>query len=184
MQISPGTPIGHGCRASSRIQTVVLSMGRPIETPPELTDAAIAPLPTGPVPPGLDDLLYRSPDGKYAFRHGREWHLFAEDTRQSVLKWLDHGELVQHRRRDVCRLPCLRELCDDLRVRPDPPDPQPAPERLRRGADRHDVRGRPVSRERPGSRVARQPELDERLVADDGDAVLVGDLPDRRTLVG
>ena len=33
MQISPGTPIGQRCQLASRIQTPVLAIGRPIETP-------------------------------------------------------------------------------------------------------------------------------------------------------
>lgn len=37
MQISPGTPIGQGCRSPSRIQISVLSTGWPIDTPREAT---------------------------------------------------------------------------------------------------------------------------------------------------
>ena len=33
MQISPGTPMGQGCRLASRIQTPVFAIGRPMETP-------------------------------------------------------------------------------------------------------------------------------------------------------
>jgi hypothetical protein len=63
------------------------------EPPPELTDASLAALPAEP-PPEWEQLLYIAPNGKYTLRHDRDWHIFAEDTRLTVLKRLDHGEVV------------------------------------------------------------------------------------------
>jgi hypothetical protein len=66
---------------------------QPLEVPPELADAALKELPQTPAP-GLELLEYRAPDGRYMFLHDRDWHLFADDVRQTVLKRLDHGETV------------------------------------------------------------------------------------------
>jgi hypothetical protein len=65
----------------------------PAETPAELSDTALAEL-------QLEDpgaralLLYSSPDAKYSLLHDREWHIFWDDTRMTVLKRLDHGEVT------------------------------------------------------------------------------------------
>jgi hypothetical protein len=64
-----------------------------IEPPPELADAALASVPAE-LHAELEELQYVSPDGKFSLQHDRDWHIFAEDTRQTVLKWLDHGELA------------------------------------------------------------------------------------------
>jgi hypothetical protein len=66
---------------------------QPIETPPELADAVVAALPAT-AQPELEELLYFSANGKYLLRHDRNWHIFAENTRQTVLKRLDRGALV------------------------------------------------------------------------------------------
>jgi hypothetical protein len=44
--------------------------------------------------PGRDLLLFTSPDGQYSLVHDRDWHVYWDDNRQSVLKRLDRGELV------------------------------------------------------------------------------------------
>jgi hypothetical protein len=79
--------------AGLEIKSTLTVARQAIETPPELADAALAGLPAEPQPE-LEGLLYLAPDGKYSIRHDRDWHIFAADTRQTVLKWLDHGELV------------------------------------------------------------------------------------------
>jgi hypothetical protein len=66
---------------------------RAIETPPELADAVLDKLPSKPEP-HLESLLFRAPDGKYSLLHDRDWHTFWDDSRHTVLKRLDRGELV------------------------------------------------------------------------------------------
>jgi hypothetical protein len=66
---------------------------RGVETPAELADAVLTALPSSPQPE-LEELEFSPPEGKYTLRHDRDWHIFAEDTRQAVLKWLDHGETM------------------------------------------------------------------------------------------
>ncbi|WP_435010837.1 hypothetical protein P12x_002123 [Tundrisphaera lichenicola] len=44
--------------------------------------------------PGLDLLEFTAPDGQYSLLHDRDWHLYWDDTRQTILKRLDRGELV------------------------------------------------------------------------------------------
>lgn len=65
----------------------------PAEPPAELSDAALSGLPQEDAGQrGL--LLYTSPDAKYTFLHDRDWHIFWDDTRMTVLKRLDHGEVT------------------------------------------------------------------------------------------
>jgi hypothetical protein len=66
---------------------------REAEPPAELTDAAVAALPAGPQP-GLELLLLTAPDGKYTLLHDRDWHTYWDDARLTILKRLDHGEVV------------------------------------------------------------------------------------------
>lgn len=63
------------------------------ELPPELSEAALAGVPTV-ASPALELLRYSPPEGNYTLLHDRDWHTFAEDTRRTVLKRLDHGEVV------------------------------------------------------------------------------------------
>ncbi len=44
--------------------------------------------------PGRDLLLFHAPNAKFDLLHDRDWHLYWDDARQSVLKRLDRGELV------------------------------------------------------------------------------------------
>ena len=39
-------------------------------------------------------LSFTPPGGKFTLLHDRDWHTFTESTRLTVLKWLDHGEVV------------------------------------------------------------------------------------------
>ncbi len=73
-----------------------LKVGRtPVETPAELSDAALAgvPLEAG---AGRDLLVFRSPDGKYSLRHDRDWHIYWDSDRQTVLKRLAGGQVVAY----------------------------------------------------------------------------------------
>src|SRR5262249_42972158 len=71
-----------------------LTMERqPAEAPPELIDAAPAGVPLQ-LKPGLDLLQYAPPDGKYTLVHDRDWYLIMAANKQSVLRRLDHGELL------------------------------------------------------------------------------------------
>jgi hypothetical protein len=63
------------------------------EVPAELSDSALANLPLDLEPHRLL-LLYTAPDGRYTLLHDRDWHVFWDDGRQSILKRLDHGEVV------------------------------------------------------------------------------------------
>ena len=64
-----------------------------IPTPAELSDGVLAGVPPEPGPKG-ELLLLASPDGKYTLLHDRDWHTYWDDTRQTVLKRLDRGEVV------------------------------------------------------------------------------------------
>jgi hypothetical protein len=75
------------------IKSTLVVERRTVATPDALNDAAIAGLPAS-AEPDLERLLFVSPDGKYSLRHDRDWHLFWDDRRVSILKRLDHGEVV------------------------------------------------------------------------------------------
>ncbi|HWE40411.1 MAG TPA: hypothetical protein VG406_27915 [Isosphaeraceae bacterium] len=66
---------------------------RDAETPPELTDAALAAVPLEPAAE-LQALRFEAPEGSYTIAHGRDWHLFTESIKRVVLKQLDRGEVV------------------------------------------------------------------------------------------
>jgi hypothetical protein len=61
--------------------------------PADLSDAVAKDIPAD-ASPDRDDLLLVAQSGRYTLRHDRAWHIFAEDTRQTVLKRLDRGSLV------------------------------------------------------------------------------------------
>jgi hypothetical protein len=84
----PG-PVEAGLDVTS---TLTLDRGA-AEPPPELAEAALAGLPTDPSP-ARELLLYAPPEGQYTLLHDRAWHTFAEDSRRTVLKRLDRGEVV------------------------------------------------------------------------------------------
>ncbi len=64
-----------------------------IATPPELADPIVTTLPRD-RDPQRELLILLAPDGKYTLRHDRDWHIYWDDTRLTVLKRLDHGEVV------------------------------------------------------------------------------------------
>jgi hypothetical protein len=66
---------------------------RAMATPAELGDAIIAALPSD-RDPQREFLLLIAPDGKYALQHDRDWHIYWDDSKLTVLKRLDHGEVV------------------------------------------------------------------------------------------
>ena len=71
-----------------------LSLDRqPAEAPAELADAVVAALPRKP-DPALELIRFTPVGGRYSLLHDRNWHIFSETTRQAVLRWLDHGEVV------------------------------------------------------------------------------------------
>jgi hypothetical protein len=43
---------------------------------------------------GLDLLILQAPEGKATLRHDRDWHVYWDDSRQTILKRLDRGEMV------------------------------------------------------------------------------------------
>jgi len=64
-----------------------------ITTPAELADDVIAAIPRD-RDPERELLILLAPDGKYTLKHDRDWHIYWDDTRLTVLKRLDHGEVV------------------------------------------------------------------------------------------
>jgi hypothetical protein len=66
---------------------------RAVATPAELGDAVVAALPTD-RDPQRELLVLIAPDGRYVLQHDRDWHIYWDDSRLTVLKRLDHGEVV------------------------------------------------------------------------------------------
>jgi hypothetical protein len=66
---------------------------RAVEIPAELRDDALAGRALEP-DPQHERLVQLAPDGKYTLLHDRDWHIFWDDRRQTVLKRLDRGEVV------------------------------------------------------------------------------------------
>src|SRR5262249_47658157 len=44
--------------------------------------------------PGRELLILIAPEGKYSLLHDRDWHIYWDDVRLTVLKRLDRGEVV------------------------------------------------------------------------------------------
>jgi hypothetical protein len=65
------------------------------DLPAELSDAALKDVPLE-IKPDRELLLFRSPDGKYSMVHDRNWHIYWDGDRQSVLKRLVKGQVVAH----------------------------------------------------------------------------------------
>ncbi|HEV3121666.1 MAG TPA: hypothetical protein VGY53_07180, partial [Isosphaeraceae bacterium] len=65
----------------------------PAPMPAELADSVVQGLPAE-FPAERDELLFTAPSGKYALRHDRSWHIYADDTRQTVLKRLERGASI------------------------------------------------------------------------------------------
>ena len=79
--------------AGLEIKSTLTIERSPLPTPAELSDGVLAGVPLEPGPKG-ERLLLASPDGKYTLLHDRDWHTYWDDTRQTVLKRLDRGEVV------------------------------------------------------------------------------------------
>ncbi len=75
------------------VKSTVQVERKAIEGPPELSDSALDGLPLE-ANPSRELLLLAPPGGKYTLVYDRDWHIVADDTRQTVLKRLDHGEFV------------------------------------------------------------------------------------------
>jgi hypothetical protein len=98
-----------------------LTVTRTAEPLPEpLKDAALAGVATDPSAE-REQLLLLPPGGQYSLRHGRDWHTYWDDSRQTVLKRLADGVVVAQ-----CNLALgpnagkgrhqdLRQFRDDLR---------------------------------------------------------------------
>jgi hypothetical protein len=77
------------------ISSTLIVERKPTATPAELGDAVVASLPrAGDRDPQRTQLLLVAPDGKYTLQHDRDWHIYWDDSRLTVLKRLDHGEVV------------------------------------------------------------------------------------------
>jgi hypothetical protein len=75
------------------MKSTVTVTRRAIPVPAELSDSVVAGLPAEPAS-GSGELLLTAQSGAYTLRHGRDWHLYWDDTRLTVLKRLDHGTPV------------------------------------------------------------------------------------------
>ena len=65
----------------------------PETAPAELEDASIRKFAAEPTRE-RELLIYADPGEKYTFEYGREWHIFWSDSRRSVLKRLNGGEVT------------------------------------------------------------------------------------------
>lgn len=75
------------------VKSVLIVSREPAEAPAELADAVLAEA-RGRADRSLELLRFSPPGGGYLLVHDRDWHLSYEDSRRSVLKRLDRGELV------------------------------------------------------------------------------------------
>jgi hypothetical protein len=66
---------------------------RAMATPAALGDAVVAALPND-RDPQRELLVLIAPGGRYELHHDRDWHIYWDDSRLTVLKRLDHGEVV------------------------------------------------------------------------------------------
>ena len=66
---------------------------QPIPRSEKLTDAAIKQVPPK-ITPELSELTYSSQGGKFRFNHDRRWYLTSDDSKLSIWRLLDRGELV------------------------------------------------------------------------------------------
>ena len=64
------------------------------EVPAELTDATLARLSLDTPDPARERLLLNTADGKSSLVHDRDWHIYWDDARLTVLKRLERGEVV------------------------------------------------------------------------------------------
>ncbi len=79
--------------AGLEVKSTLTVTRRTVEVPAELADAALKGLPLVPEPARLL-LLLDPPGGKYTLLHDRDWHVFWDNTRQTVLRRLEKGLVV------------------------------------------------------------------------------------------
>jgi hypothetical protein len=63
------------------------------DVPPDLNETTLKDVPLE-IKPDRELLMFKSPDGKYAILHDRDWHTFWDSDRLSVLKRLSKGEVI------------------------------------------------------------------------------------------
>lgn len=79
--------------AGLEIKSTLIVQRKPAETPADLADNALANIPRN-SDPGREQLLLISVNRKYSLVHDRDWHLYWDDRRLTVLKRLDRGEVI------------------------------------------------------------------------------------------
>ncbi|CAN5916361.1 hypothetical protein BH23PLA1_BH23PLA1_34320 [soil metagenome] len=80
--------------AGLEFQSTLRLTRRPSAEPaPELAAGELDDLPDR-LPEDWRLLTYTAPDGRFSMLHDRDWHLFNEDDRQTVLRWVHQGEIV------------------------------------------------------------------------------------------
>jgi hypothetical protein len=66
----------------------------PVEPVNELSDVALVPVPAGPPPREMTDLILKDARDRFELRHAREWQLVARTDDHTVLRLMDRGEFV------------------------------------------------------------------------------------------
>jgi hypothetical protein len=80
---------------ASRVEATVTLRREVLPQPPkELTDAALAAVPTGDPPAAMTHLRHADPKGRYRLVYPREWHITGQTDTHLVLRLLDRGEFV------------------------------------------------------------------------------------------
>lgn len=80
--------------ASQVDATVTLHRTQLADAPKELTDAALAAVPKGDVPPAMTLLRHADPKGTYSLVYARDWHITGQTDQFLILRLLDKGEFV------------------------------------------------------------------------------------------
>lgn len=73
--------------------TLRLTRGPANEVPAELADEPLADFPEQ-LPDDWRLLTHTSSDGRFSLLHDRDWHVFTEDDRQTVLRRIAQGEII------------------------------------------------------------------------------------------
>jgi hypothetical protein len=80
---------------ASQIEATVTLKREPLAEPPkELSDAALATVPKGEVPPAMLLLRYADPKARYSLVYPRDWHVTGQTDQHLILRLLDKGEFI------------------------------------------------------------------------------------------
>ena len=80
---------------ASQVEATVTLVRTPLaEAPKALTDAELAAVPKGDVPPALTLLRHADPKGNYSLVYARDWHITGQTDQFLILRLLEKGEFV------------------------------------------------------------------------------------------